>query len=328
MGRGVSSGGGQSSLGYLFGGGEAPKSAEKPAPVQKPAPSSSAEKLKEIPAGIQSSKANNYMRAEGQNCGNFLTDRPSTKVQAAPGGGSSLDYLFSGNKDGNMERILEKYDRHELLSEGNNVIEEFPELEGSMRYDHIKLRGKIEALKKSQRNLMGQELDSLTLQDIQQLEDQIDTSLNNIRSRKEKLLMEKNTILEKKITELETLHTSIRASPTEAAAPPACNIADAFVPNLNICCIGIIDQPFGHVSHWNQCVMSVLQSRLRSGILSGRPVETWQRAHGHLHISRRLHTQSHSGEGDERRATSNKDKQSRVGIMPSPECFFGLMDYL
>ncbi|EAZ20580.1 hypothetical protein OsJ_36189 [Oryza sativa Japonica Group] len=96
-----------------------------------------------------------------------------------------------------MERILEKYDRHELLSEGNNVIEEFPELEGSMSYDHIKLRGRIEALKKSQRNLMGQELDSLTLQDIQQLENQIDTSLNNIRSRKEKLLMEKNTILEK-----------------------------------------------------------------------------------------------------------------------------------
>lgn len=73
MGRGVSSGGGQSSLGYLFGGDEAPKSAEKPAPVQKPTPPSSAEKLKDIPAGIQSSKSNNYMRAEGQNCGNFLT---------------------------------------------------------------------------------------------------------------------------------------------------------------------------------------------------------------------------------------------------------------
>ncbi|CAL4892103.1 unnamed protein product [Urochloa decumbens] len=100
MGRGVSSGGGQSSLGYLFGSDEAPKSAEKPAPVQKPTPPSTAEKLKDIPAGIQSSRSNNYMRAEGQNCGNFLTDRPSTKVQAAPGGGSSLDYLFSGSKDG------------------------------------------------------------------------------------------------------------------------------------------------------------------------------------------------------------------------------------
>jgi SPIRAL1-like protein len=72
MGRGVSSGGGQSSLGYLFGSDEAPKPAEKPAP-QKPTPPSSAERLKDIPAGIQSSKSNNYIRAEGQNCGNFLT---------------------------------------------------------------------------------------------------------------------------------------------------------------------------------------------------------------------------------------------------------------
>ncbi|KAJ8458481.1 hypothetical protein OPV22_031407 [Ensete ventricosum] len=66
MGRGVSSGGGQSSLGYLFG------------------------------SGIQGNLANNYHRADGQNCGNFITDRPSTKVQAAPGGGSSLGYLFGG----------------------------------------------------------------------------------------------------------------------------------------------------------------------------------------------------------------------------------------
>jgi protein SPIRAL1 and related proteins len=73
MGRGISSGGGQSSLGYLFGSDEAPKSYEKPAPVQKPTPPSSAERLKDIAAGIQSSKSNNYKRSEGQNCGNFLT---------------------------------------------------------------------------------------------------------------------------------------------------------------------------------------------------------------------------------------------------------------
>ncbi|EEC68488.1 hypothetical protein OsI_36745 [Oryza sativa Indica Group] len=111
-GRGVSSGGGQSSLGYLFGGGEtAPAAKAKPAaaaeeettpaPVKKAAVAaaaspSAAEKMKEIPAGIQSTQANNYFRAQGQNCGNFLTDRPSTKVHAAPGGGSSLGYLFGG----------------------------------------------------------------------------------------------------------------------------------------------------------------------------------------------------------------------------------------
>ncbi|GFQ07411.1 protein spiral1-like 1 [Phtheirospermum japonicum] len=119
MGRGVSSGGGQSSLGYLFGSGEAPP--PKPAannmeapPPRNPAPAANhvvpekasavlppVEGTKQIPAGIQGSqKNNNYHRADGQNTGNFLTDRPSTKVHAAPGGGSSLGYLFgdSGSK--------------------------------------------------------------------------------------------------------------------------------------------------------------------------------------------------------------------------------------
>ncbi|KAM0949882.1 putative protein SPIRAL1 [Dioscorea sansibarensis] len=97
MGRGVSSGGGQSSLDYLFGGVEAPKpaaeNARHPASVAAPPP---ADNAKQVPAGIQGNTTNNYFRADGQNCGNFITDRPSTKVHAAPGGGSSLDYLFGG----------------------------------------------------------------------------------------------------------------------------------------------------------------------------------------------------------------------------------------
>ncbi|KAK6123154.1 hypothetical protein DH2020_043102 [Rehmannia glutinosa] len=67
---------------------------EKPSSV---APSSDAPK--QIPAGIPGSQKNNYYRADGQNTGNFLTDRPSTKVHAAPGGGSSLGYLFGGGSN-------------------------------------------------------------------------------------------------------------------------------------------------------------------------------------------------------------------------------------
>jgi SPIRAL1-like protein len=33
---------------------------------------------------------NNYSRPEGQNVGNFLSDRPSSRVLAAPGGASSI----------------------------------------------------------------------------------------------------------------------------------------------------------------------------------------------------------------------------------------------
>ncbi|KAI3812002.1 hypothetical protein L1987_16702 [Smallanthus sonchifolius] len=103
MNRGVSSGGGQSSLSYLFGGGEAPKPAPKAtesAPSETPAANNVAaakpDVTKQIPAGIHGNPSNNYFRADGQNTGNFITERPSTKVHSAPGGGSSLGYLFGG----------------------------------------------------------------------------------------------------------------------------------------------------------------------------------------------------------------------------------------
>ncbi|KAK9194925.1 hypothetical protein WN944_005632 [Citrus x changshan-huyou] len=120
--RGVSTGGGQSSLGYLFGGGsgdtqtsststsisaQQSQKLQASAPNivssspsdyhhQKPASTATVDKL-QIPAGIPGNRTNNYYRADGQNCGNFITNRPSTKVHAAPGGGSSLGYLFGGS---------------------------------------------------------------------------------------------------------------------------------------------------------------------------------------------------------------------------------------
>ena len=118
MGRGVSAGGGQSSLGYLFGSGETTNSPQQAqnkgpdsnnAPPQKPAAPSQPvvnsnhsavgvdDGSKQRPVAVHDSKTNNYLRTEGQNCGNFITDRPSTKVHAAPGGGSSLGYLFGGD---------------------------------------------------------------------------------------------------------------------------------------------------------------------------------------------------------------------------------------
>lgn len=125
MGRGVSCGGGQSSLGYLFGNGEAdgnaPPPPENPSddattepsktepsddnnstatnePSEKPL-SESANKINQNPdANAHDSTTNNYHRADGQNCGNFITNRPSTKVHAAPGGSSSLGYLFNDDK--------------------------------------------------------------------------------------------------------------------------------------------------------------------------------------------------------------------------------------
>ncbi|KAK9106829.1 hypothetical protein Syun_022840 [Stephania yunnanensis] len=109
MGRGVSSGGGQSSLNYLFGSDDPKPSAAPPEnkghtvenTTPKKSTSPSVDNTKQIPAGIHGSQTNNYFRADGQNTGNFITDRPSTKVHSAPGGGSSLGYLFGGGESKN-----------------------------------------------------------------------------------------------------------------------------------------------------------------------------------------------------------------------------------
>jgi hypothetical protein len=40
--------------------------------------------------GAEAATGNNYFRAEGQNVGNFISDRPSSRVLAPPGGGSQV----------------------------------------------------------------------------------------------------------------------------------------------------------------------------------------------------------------------------------------------
>ncbi|XP_073042851.1 protein SPIRAL1-like 5 [Primulina eburnea] len=109
MKRGGSYGGGQSSLGYLFGTDDKKKNdAAPPSPgavlppygidieVEKPQ-----ENLASPSSQNKANISNNYPRVQGQNSGNFITGRPSTKVKSAPGGDSSLGYLF-GDKSGNV----------------------------------------------------------------------------------------------------------------------------------------------------------------------------------------------------------------------------------
>ena len=46
---------------------------------------------------VVGSSNNNYARASGQNVGNFITDKPSSRVLAPPGGKSNTAYLFGGD---------------------------------------------------------------------------------------------------------------------------------------------------------------------------------------------------------------------------------------
>ncbi|KAK6935427.1 hypothetical protein RJ641_035582 [Dillenia turbinata] len=96
MSRGGSHGGGQSSLGYLFGSDQAPSAPPGPVSPTVTLPPYGTDANIDPPQhpSPTSHKSNNYHRAQGQNAGNFITDRPSTRVKSVPGGDSSLGYLF------------------------------------------------------------------------------------------------------------------------------------------------------------------------------------------------------------------------------------------
>ncbi|XWS61730.1 hypothetical protein CRYUN_Cryun07bG0151000 [Craigia yunnanensis] len=100
MSRGTSYGGGQSSLGYLFSADEQPSAPTVTPPIQPPYGIDFNPEKPPAPNKPSSDKkteknvTNNDHRAQGQNSGNFITDRPSTKVKSVSDGDSSLGYLF------------------------------------------------------------------------------------------------------------------------------------------------------------------------------------------------------------------------------------------
>ncbi|CAA2992387.1 protein SPIRAL1-like 5 [Olea europaea var. sylvestris] len=98
MKRGESYGGGQSSLGYLFGSDDKQKSIAplaSPTACTPPYGIDIEEKPPESPPPQERKRdSNNYKRIQGQNSGNYIAGRPTTKVKSVPGGDSSLGYLF------------------------------------------------------------------------------------------------------------------------------------------------------------------------------------------------------------------------------------------
>ncbi|KAI3777504.1 hypothetical protein L1987_47304 [Smallanthus sonchifolius] len=99
-----------------------------------------------------------------------------------------------------MERILERYERYSY-AEAQHTSTNIESQEISI-LDQVKLKARIELLQKRERHLMGG-LDYLSLKEIQSLEQQIDTDLKHIRLRKNQLMLETISQLQKKIKEKE-----------------------------------------------------------------------------------------------------------------------------
>lgn len=102
--------------------------------------------------------------------------------------------------DSAMERILERYERYSYAE--MQLTSTHNESHGSWTLEHAKLKARIDILQKTQRHFMGEELDSLSLKELQNLEQQLDTALKHIRLKKNQVMLESISQLQKKDKEL------------------------------------------------------------------------------------------------------------------------------
>ncbi|KAK9271986.1 hypothetical protein L1049_002355 [Liquidambar formosana] len=154
---------------------------------------------------------------------------------------STKGKLFEYSTESSMERILERYERYSYAE--RQLVASDSEPQGSWSLEYPKLVTRIEVLQRNLRHFTGDDLHLLSLRELQNLEQQLDIALKRIRTRKnqllhqsiselqkaEKELQEQNNLLAKKLKENEktlTEHTHWqqpnqgRNSTTFMLAPP------------------------------------------------------------------------------------------------------------
>nr|QOJ53902.1 SEPALLATA-like protein SEP3-2 [Tagetes erecta] len=108
-----------------------------------------------------------------------------------------------------MLKTLERYQKCNYEApESNHTAREALEL--SSQQEYMKLKAKYEALQRSQRNLLGEDLDPLNCKELELLERQLDTSLKHIRSARTQLMLDTLTDLQKKEHALNEANTTLK----------------------------------------------------------------------------------------------------------------------
>ncbi|XP_047323111.1 agamous-like MADS-box protein AP1 [Impatiens glandulifera] len=103
--------------------------------------------------------------------------------------------LFEYSTDSCMEKILERYERY-CYAERRLIND--PVTMGDWSLECSKLKARIELLQRNHRHYMGEELDAMSMRELQNLEQQLDIALKHVRSRKNQLMFESISELQRK----------------------------------------------------------------------------------------------------------------------------------
>ncbi|KAH9772529.1 developmental protein SEPALLATA 3 [Citrus sinensis] len=111
---------------------------------------------------------------------------------------SNRGKLYEFCSSSSMVKTLERYQKCNYGAPEPNVSAR-EALELSSQQEYLKLKARYEALQRSQRNLLGEELGPLNSKELESLERQLDMSLKQIRSTRTQYMLDTLTELQHKL---------------------------------------------------------------------------------------------------------------------------------
>ncbi|OIW19674.1 hypothetical protein TanjilG_18484 [Lupinus angustifolius] len=131
-----------------------------------------------------------------------------------------------------MMKTLDKYQKYSY-----SASETSPSITDTQtKYqEYVRLKAKVEVLQHSQRNLLGEDLAQMNTTELEQLENQLETALRNIRSTKTQFMLDQLDDLYNRETVLVETNNALRSKleETNNSKVPATLSLEAGGPNIH-----------------------------------------------------------------------------------------------
>ncbi|XP_027334663.1 MADS-box transcription factor 1 isoform X2 [Abrus precatorius] len=123
---------------------------------------------------------------------------------------SNRGKLYEFCSSSSMLKTLERYQKCNYGAPEANVSTREALVLLSSQQEYLKLKARYEALQRSQRNLMGEDLGPLSSKELESLERQLDSSLKQIRSTRTQFMLDQLSDLQRKEHLLSEANTALR----------------------------------------------------------------------------------------------------------------------
>ncbi|KAL2338234.1 hypothetical protein Fmac_012680 [Flemingia macrophylla] len=144
---------------------------------------------------------------------------------------SNRGKLYEFSSTSSMMKTLDKYQKYSY-----SALENTRPINDTQNYqEYLRLKARVEVLQRSQRNLLGEDLAQMNTSELEQLENQLESALRNIRSTKTQFMLDQLADLHQRETMLVETNNVLRSKleETNNSQVPVSLALEAGGPNMH-----------------------------------------------------------------------------------------------